>query len=286
MKRRINILKIILVLFSVSALFVIAGGISFYFGITNNENFESIVGKWGQFGDFMGGTFNPILSSLSLFALLITIYIQSKELEDTRQEIKASRIAQEDQSESLKLQNEATKLQMFENTFFQLLNQHNEYLDLVVKENINIDYFEYIPFSGNLSGRKKNGLKLKEKILLEFRGINQTKRTLKNYFMTLFQILKYIDEYRERNDIDAKFYTNIIRALIDDEILRLLAINCVAYPDFTEYKEYIEKYAFFEHIYLNESIEETKTILEILAKYKKEAFDKNEGLITLLKKTS
>lgn len=69
--------------------------------------------------------------------------------------------------------------------------------------------------------------------------------------MTLFQILKYIHEYEKRNAINAKFYTNLIRALVDDDILRLLAINCIAYP-FTEYKEYIEKYAFFEHIYLDE----------------------------------
>ena len=77
---------------------------------------------WADFGDFMGGTLNPILSALSLFGLLFTIYYQNKELEETRKELKESRIAQQEQSESLKLQNEATKLQMFENTFFQLIN--------------------------------------------------------------------------------------------------------------------------------------------------------------------
>lgn len=252
---------------------------------------ENKKGEWGTFGDFIGGTLNPLFALFSLFAIIYTIKIQTKELqlsreelEATRKELEGSRIAQQEQSESLKLQNEATKLQIFENTFFQLLNQHNEYLDLVVKENIKIDYFNYIPSSNNISGRKQNGLKTKEEILLEFVKINQSKRVLKNYFMTLFQILKYINEYAKRNAIDSKFYSNIIRALIDDEILRLLAINCVAYPDFIEYKKYIEEYAFFEHIYLDESKEEIKTILEILAEYKLPAFDKNVGLISLINK--
>ena len=246
---------------------------------------------WGTFGDFVGGTLNPIFALFSLFAIIYTIKIQTQELEfsreeleATRKELKESRIAQQEQSESLKLQNEATKLQMFENTFFQLLNQHNQYLDLVVKENIKIEYIKYVPFSSNTSGRRADGLKPKEEILSNFGVINQSNRVLKNYFMTLFQILKYINEFAKRNEINAKFYTNIIRALIDDEILRLLAINCVSYSDFIEYKNYIEEYAFFEHIYLEESKEETKTILEILQEYKLSAFDKNTTLVTLIKK--
>ncbi|MFI3217876.1 MAG: hypothetical protein QX189_01985 [Methylococcales bacterium] len=37
--------------------------------------------EWGQFGDFIGGTLNPLLSFLGLIALLVTIALQSKELE-------------------------------------------------------------------------------------------------------------------------------------------------------------------------------------------------------------
>ncbi|BAK71956.1 hypothetical protein [Arcobacter sp. L] len=79
---------------------------------------------WGTFGDFIGGTLNPIFALFSLFAIIYTIKIQTEELElsreelrETKEELKESRIAQQEQSESLKLQNEATKLQMFENTF-------------------------------------------------------------------------------------------------------------------------------------------------------------------------
>ncbi|WP_419770937.1 MAG: putative phage abortive infection protein [Candidatus Marinarcus sp.] len=237
---------------------------------------------FGQFGDFIGGTLNPILAFLSFMALLYTIKIQMDELKFTRDELKESRIAQQEQSQSLRLQNQATKIQMFENTFFQLLRQHNEYLDLVVEEKIKIDYF--FNYTCDFTGCTGKELKCIDDILLNFCKINQTNRTLKNYFTTLYQILKYIHEYAKTNDINAKFYTNIIRALIDDEILRLLAINCIAYPLFTQYKKYIEEYAFFEHIYLNEKQKETKTILDILFKYNFSAFGNNIRLKELLKK--
>lgn len=117
-----------LVLFAVSSFIILLFVFGLYFykfallGLSNNQEL------WGQFGDFIGGTLNPILAFLSFMALLYTIKIQTeelglsrKELKETKEELKESRIAQQEQSESLKLQNQATKLQMFENTFFKLV---------------------------------------------------------------------------------------------------------------------------------------------------------------------
>ena len=115
-------MKILLIIFSLIAIFAVIILSAFFYGITQNPNFEEIIKVWANFGDFMGGTLNPILAALSLFGLLFTIYYQNKELEETRKELKKSVQAQQEQSESLKLQNEATKLQMFENTFFNLID--------------------------------------------------------------------------------------------------------------------------------------------------------------------
>jgi len=52
---------------------------------------------WGTFGDFIGGTLNPILSFFALIALLLTIVLQSRELEATREELKRSASAHEKQ---------------------------------------------------------------------------------------------------------------------------------------------------------------------------------------------
>ena len=47
--------------------------------------------KWGAFGDYVGGTLNPILSFFALIALLYTIHIQSKELKLSRDELELTR---------------------------------------------------------------------------------------------------------------------------------------------------------------------------------------------------
>ena len=101
-------------------------------------------GDWGAFGDFIGGTLNPIFAFLSLIAILMTIRIQSKELKTsteelklTRGEVKRSADAQKEHSESIKLQN-------FENTFFKMLDLHTSItrtlkIDIYGKRN----YFRY-----------------------------------------------------------------------------------------------------------------------------------------------
>ena len=92
-----------------------------------NNGLSSSNADWGTFGDFMGGTLNPLFALFSLFAIIYSIKIQTEELELSREELEAtreeltkSREAQEQQSESFKIQNKSIKLQSFENTFFQL----------------------------------------------------------------------------------------------------------------------------------------------------------------------
>lgn len=64
------------------------------------ENFNGVglqadFDKWGQVGDFFGGMLNPVFAFASFIALLYTIKLQSNEMEQTRIELKQSRIAQE-----------------------------------------------------------------------------------------------------------------------------------------------------------------------------------------------
>ncbi len=232
---------------------------------------------FAQFGDFIGGTLNPILAFLGFIALLYTIKLQSDELKATRYELEKSTIAQEAQSKSLELQNKATEVQIFENTFFELLKQHNEYLKPMIDENEVI----YIGFENINFKNEKVAPLSKETIIENFKKLNQEKKSVKSYFRILFQILKFIDNKSGMDFIDRKFYSNLLRALIDDEVLRTLALNCISY-DFKDYKKYIEKYEFFEHIYIEERKMETETILNILNEYKPTAFGKNHELKELV----
>lgn len=67
---------------------------------------------WGQFGDFFGGTLNPILAMLSLFAILGALIIQSRELSHS--------------TAALREQSDHLSLQAFENTFFAMLQINSE----------------------------------------------------------------------------------------------------------------------------------------------------------------
>lgn len=85
------------------------------FASTGMSNEQAV---WGQFGDFVGGTVNPILGFLTLIALALTITLQGRqlsissreldlsrrELELTREELSRSALAQELSEKALKAQ--------------------------------------------------------------------------------------------------------------------------------------------------------------------------------------
>lgn len=48
-------------------------------------------GTWGQFGDFVGGTLNSLLGLLTLLALVFTVVLQTRQLELSRDELRATR---------------------------------------------------------------------------------------------------------------------------------------------------------------------------------------------------
>jgi hypothetical protein len=47
--------------------------------------------EWGQFGDFIGGTANPLLGFLTLSALILTLVIQNRQLQVSSTELRLSR---------------------------------------------------------------------------------------------------------------------------------------------------------------------------------------------------
>lgn len=275
--KKLNNLNYILY-FAIGLLFIT---LCFYFYNFNN-GLSDDSSKWGTFGDFIGGTLNPIFALFSLFAIIYTIKIQTEELElskeelrETKEELRESRIAQQEQSKSLKLQNKATTLQMFENTFFKLFEQHNKMLDECYNSNGNIFILNYYSERSNDVGQKLEDVN-KNELIDNFRHTNENDTNIKNYFMTLYQLLKFIDIQCTKNHFDAKLYTNMVRALLNDEILKALSVNIITYKEyFTKYKEYVEKYELFEHLYINEKEDKFNVLFDVLIEYEKEAFGKN-----------
>lgn len=114
-----NILtKVMIGIIAIALLFLLGASIIYYVNFSGNLSDQH--DRWGTFGDFMGGTLNPLLSFLSLIALLLTIILQNQELVETRNEIKLTREAQEkseialsEQSETLIKNLDITKLDNF-----------------------------------------------------------------------------------------------------------------------------------------------------------------------------
>lgn len=247
---------------------LITGGIYFYNfnGILSNDN-----AKWGTFGDFIGGTLNPIFALFSLFAIIYTIKIQTEELELTRSEMEKSTKAQEEQSISFAKQIASIKLQTFENTFFNLLEHYNNLIDPMYE---GLDEFY-------------SDLMCESSIIVAFQNANKSIK--KTYFMTLYQLLKFVkneeDKFNDDPSFDAKLYTNIIRATLDDTLLCLLAINCNL-NGFEKFRFLVEEYHFFEHlnIYTSESIgpRTQEKILDFLLIYSEKVFGTNSELKTLV----
>ncbi|MGX1203792.1 hypothetical protein [Marinobacter sp. MBR-105] len=87
---------------AVSAVFI------FYF-INFDGGLSSDHTRWGTFGDFVGGILSPILSFSALIALLLTIVLQSRQLEISKNELEATR---QELARSAAAQEKAEKAQL------------------------------------------------------------------------------------------------------------------------------------------------------------------------------
>jgi uncharacterized membrane protein len=233
---------------------IVTGTVAFFylqqqpsiFPVSNNR------GDWGVTGDFFGGILNPVFAFLGLIMLLATLYQSQKELALTREELASSRVALEDQALT-------QKQQRFDNTFFALLEQHNDFLAIANKINYQFDW-----------GRVYSPEYAREKL---WRDIDNNSPEIKTYFRILYQILKFIDKsYKESSepneeqgnrknfvksisDIE-KTYSSLIRSFIGKEIGELIIINSLCFSEqsehgFSRFKELLEQYAFFEHIQID-----------------------------------
>ncbi|PST95726.1 hypothetical protein C9I87_08750 [Photobacterium iliopiscarium] len=248
-----------------------------YLGIYKDLQISSDSGIWGTFGDFIGGLLNPIIAGLAFYWLTQSVLIQKKELSETQNVLKETENTQ--------------KKQRFENSFFALLEQMNSVynkLDTQIASNKNhgnnynipnftvIDrsileelYISVFPYNRNTKDIEESYLTLQ-----------RNDSNISHYFRIIYQILKFIlsnydGNYNNGQSFDSllsrpvteteKFYSNIVRSFLSNEVTKLLAINCIDLDQndiiyhlnrsdhlrLTNYKKFralIERYAMLEHI--------------------------------------
>lgn len=253
-------LLVVLIGIVVIIVMVVAGFYVFNFG---DGKLSGDTGKWGEFGDYIGGTLNPILAFFSFLALCYTIHLQNKQLQRTDKQLAQNKLALEQNAKALELNNQELK-----NSTEQL--QLSAKAQLEMEKTQRIQRFEglFTYMANELSRMQSNlnGLSAKDmfknsnKTIYEYTEVKNKLRSDINYskfFIYLYQILKLIDHqdesiipYKEK-----KRYSNIIRSSIDVSILQLCFLNCLVVDkdgnDFKKYKKIIEKYNFFEHMLID-----------------------------------
>ena len=241
---------------AVAAFLIVLG---LYISYFKNLSVTNDSATWGTFGDYLGGTLNPIISFLALIGLLYTIHQQAQEMQATREELKQAAEQQHRQADIF-------NLQQFESTFFSLLEQHNKAVEKIEAESI----FEELHNIYNKKIDQITTRKPSEELSNShaIKSINQHYE-LKSYFNLLFQILKFISISLSKNsesnnsedlkitikDFDAdnkrskeklsheyinpqeRMYSDILRSFIPNIILKLLALNCLTIDKFSRDNE-------------------------------------------------
>lgn len=266
--------------------FIVAVVFIFYFcnfsGSLSNDH-----QRWGTFGDFIGGMLNPILSFFALIALLLTIILQNKELEETREELKRSATAQEKSESSLKKQSDILIRQQFEQTFFSFLEQHNAALEKI----------------STASGRWIKGrsdLDIVREAIFDATSLENAKEKLEeknglcgHYFRILYQLLKFIATNIPGSEIGTSFdkdkiidsvmtenekmYSNMVRSFLSYNVSQVLAINCYCDGEnstYWRYKLLLERYEFLEHMPFEINKKQNKLLLKT-REYYNTAFGKS-----------
>ena len=90
----------------------------------------------GQFGDLFGAV-NALFSGLAFAGLIITIWLQRRDLQYQREALEQTRQEMQHQTKEFDRHNQTLKRQQFDNTFFELLRM----LQSIVKDlTLNVEY--------------------------------------------------------------------------------------------------------------------------------------------------
>jgi len=236
--------KIIIYVLSIVLIFLILFGV--------NQYLQS-------FG-FMG--YNRLFLAELIYAftaIIIAWYtIETAEIRKLNQKIvEANKFAME----QLEKQNTTLRKQNFEDTFFQMLRLHHEIVSSIniqgtigyvgrdsfryLYERLRDEYHRRIPgFKGGIvTERREEGIEFVNDISETF--FRDYQSHIGHYFRNLYNIIKFVD----KSDInDKKFYTNLVRAQLSSNELRLLFYNCLSIYGNEKFKPLIEKYALLKNM--------------------------------------
>jgi uncharacterized membrane protein len=209
---------------SVGGVAVLAGVASVLLYLRNFRGpFHQSQEVWGQFGDYLGGTLNPIFSLLSLIAILVTLFLQTRELANS--------------SETLKKQSENFKVQAFETSFFTLVGMNSEQVKAIDLEDTEPGTFtgqrairklyQRLEASYNAEVKNSKGIAEDEVVKNAFdQFYHKNQRFVGSYFRSLNQVFRFI---MDSSPGEPEQYWKIIQAQMSTYELLL-----IFYQSFTQ----------------------------------------------------
>jgi hypothetical protein len=236
----------------------------------DSQNFEGLEGgvlnARGVFGDSWGGV-NAIISAFAFAGVVVTLYLQNRDLNLQRKELALTRKEMEDQTVEFEKQNETLRIQRFENTFFNMLSQFQEVVNsLSVTARVNRENVEFVGrevfqtlFERALiyipNPQKKGELVPNRgmKAVLDRHGLdgylNSEEPTLfDHYFRLLYRILKFVKTSPLITKFEDEYeYTSILRATLSRYELVWLYYNGLTYGK-NKLKPLIERYAMLKNL--------------------------------------
>lgn len=223
-----------------------------------------------MWGDFFGGTLNPLFTLLTFLALIYTIILQRNELGLSRRELELTREEVAKSAIALNEQNKSFKQQRFETTLFNMIGVFNQIIDTMdIGTGNDIDKgrdcFSY--FVRNFKGIYKTGYQDVHRTIYfrdrphDFNRVIDSYNlfyesyasNLGHYFRVLYNILNFIKEsdYSGLSDQSAnRIYAKILRAQLSDQELLILYYNCLS-DHGAKFKQLAIEFELFDNLQLD-----------------------------------
>lgn len=260
--------------FSVIVVLVLWALTFFLFFINNMET-------RGQFGD-MFGAINALFSGLAFAGLIITLFLQKKELSLQREELQLTRDEMKNQRTEFEKENKTLKYQRFENLFYNMLNLQQEIVaglryDYQEKQTILVPQADSYPLQDDrkvdkvVTGREvfrytfdeaeiilsetgKLGNSFKVfgyRRFLNAKGFDAYNDTwmptiFDHYFRHLYKIIQFVDNQGFSFE-EAYKYVSLLRGTLSHYELVWIYYNALN-PTFHKFQELIEKYSLLKNM--------------------------------------
>ena len=171
-------------------------------------------------------------------------------------EVKYTRLELEGQKNELIEQNKTLRTQRFENTFFQLLRNHQDIVNSIDIRSRKVGDQSAVMAQGRDCFKryyekfaKTVGDKTIEKTLENYLAhYHHYQSDLGHYFRNLYHIIKFVDGAPEIEHHDKYKYSSLLRALLSSYELSLLFYNGLGKYGKEKFKPLIERYSLLKNI--------------------------------------